>query len=97
MRHLILIAGAALTLAACEHPSAISERPVITYVDRPVQCPSPEERERLRKLKPAPLRDKPMPTDPVARIAQSQAQLGLYEAPGAYADQVEAALNRCQK
>jgi hypothetical protein len=84
-------------LTACGHPGTISEKPIITYVDRPVQCPSPEERERLRKLKPTPLRDQKMPTDPVARNAQSQAQLGLYEAPGGYADQVEAALNRCQK
>ena len=92
-----LIALAALGLAACGHEPLTIEKPVITYVDHPVQCPSPEERERLRKLRPTPLRDQPMPTDPVARNAQSQAQLGRYEAPGGYADQVEAALDRCQK
>lgn len=73
------------------------EKPVITYVEKPAACPSPAERERLRKLRPTPLRNQPMPPTAVERNAKSQAQLGLYEAEGGYADQVDTALNRCQQ
>jgi hypothetical protein len=73
------------------------EKPIITRVEVRVECPSAEERQRLRDARPKQLRNDPMPTDPVERSGRSQAQLGKYEAPGGYADQVEAALDRCQK
>lgn len=88
---------AALLLAGCAPKVITKEHQVITYVEKPIVCPSAEERERLRKLRPAPLRGQPMPPTVVERNAKSQAQLGLYEAEGGYADQVDAALNRCQK
>jgi hypothetical protein len=82
-------------LTGCQTPPTV-EKPVITYVEKRVECPSAEERERLRNLRPAPLREGTMPDDKVVRVAQSEAQLGRYEAEGGYADQVDAALDRCQ-
>lgn len=88
---------AALALAGCGETKYITvEKPVITYVEKRVECPSAEERARLKALRPDPLRNQPMPTDVVERNAKTQAQLGRYEAEGAYADQVDAALDRCQ-
>lgn len=98
MAKLALVIVAAVALSGCGTTKYITvEKPVIQKVEVPAVCPSKEERERLRKLKPTPLRDQQMPTSAVERNAQAQAQLGRYEAPGAYADQVEAALDRCQK
>lgn len=95
-RTLTIMAACALTACGRDHAPLIVEKPVITYVDHPVQCPSPAERERLRALRPAPLRTTPMPDTVVERNAKTQAQLGKYEAEGGYADQVDAALDRCQ-
>lgn len=97
MRPLILVAGAALSVSACAPKVITKEVPVITYVKTPIECPSKEERARLQKLRPNALRNQPMPTTVVERNAKAQAQLGLYEAEGGYADQVDAALDRCQK
>lgn len=97
MKHLALLALVALS--AC-NPASVRptvEKPVITYVEKRIECPSKEERDRLRNARPKPLRDQAMPTDPVERSGQVNAQLGEYEATGGYADQVEAALDRCQK
>jgi hypothetical protein len=38
-----------------------------------------------------------MPPTVAERVAKAFAQLGLYEAKGAYADQIDAALDRCQE
>lgn len=86
----------ALALGACTKTITV-EKPVVTRVEIPVACPSPEERERLRTLRPAPLRTEPMPDTAVERNAKTVAQLGKYEAEGGYADQVDAALDRCQR
>lgn len=86
-----------LLVAACAPKHIVVEKPVITYVEKPIECPSAEERERLRQLRPAPLREQSMPADVVERLGKLLAQLGIYEAQGGYADQVEAALDRCQK
>ena len=83
-----------LLLGGCAR-TVVRERPVITQVQVPVQCPNAAERERLRRLRPTPLREQPMPPTAVERNARSQAQLGRYEAPGGWGDQVDAALNRC--
>jgi hypothetical protein len=84
-------------LTACGKPPVIVEKPVITYVEKRVECPSVAERARLKSIRPQPLREQPMPTDPVARNGKGEAQLGKYEATGGYADQVDAALDRCQQ
>jgi hypothetical protein len=83
-------------LTACGHEKPILEKPIITYVEKRIECPSKEERARLQQLRPTPLRKQPMPSTAVERDAKAQAQLGLYEADGGYADQVDSALNRCQ-
>jgi hypothetical protein len=93
---LTIVPAFALTACGADKVPVQVEHRVIQYVDRPVACPPKEERERLRKLRPTPLREQPMPATAVERNAKSQAQLGLYEAEGGYADQVDAALNRCQ-
>jgi len=94
VKHLLLIPT--IALAGCATTPAIVEKPVIQYVEKRVECPSKEERARLKALRPKPLRDTPMPPTAVERNARSQAQLGLYEAPGGWADQVDSALDRCQ-
>lgn len=90
------LALALLLLTGCKEKYIAVEKPVITYVEKRVECPSAEERARLKALRPDALRNQPMPTDVVERNAKAQAQLGRYEAEGAYADQVDAALDRCQ-
>lgn len=86
-----------LLLSACGGKEYITvEKPVPVYVEKRVECPSKEERARLKAARPTPLREQPKPSDPVERSAKANAQLGKYEAEGGYADQVDAALDRCQ-
>lgn len=93
----IMVLCAALALTACGEEKYITvEKPVITYVEKRVACPSEEERKRLQDSRPTPLRQQEMPATAVERNAQSQAQLGKYEAEGGWADQVDSALDRCQ-
>jgi hypothetical protein len=93
------IAGAALlTVSGC----ATAPRPIevqIKTIEVPVRapCPAPAERARLKTLRPVPLRSAVMPPTVAERVAKAFAQLGLYEAKGAFADQVDAALDRCQE
>lgn len=92
-----LILTPVLLLVACGgNEPLIIEKPVITYVEKRIQCPAPEERARLKSERPKPLRDQPMPADEAVRVALSAAQLGKFEAEGAWADQVDTALDRCQ-
>lgn len=93
----MLIAGLAALLSGCATPSVpIETRTQTVYVDRPVACPPKAERDRLKTARPVPLRDQPKPADPVERVGKITGQLGAYEAEGAWADQVDAALDRCQ-
>lgn len=87
-----------LGLAACAGKPRIEyiEKPVIQRVEVPAPCPVATERERLRTLRPVPLREQTMPATAVERTAQAIAQLGKYEAEGGYADQIDTALDRCQ-
>jgi hypothetical protein len=85
-------------LAGC----ATAPRPIevqIKTIEVPVRapCPAPTERARLKTLRPVPLRSAVMPPTVAERVAKAFAQLGLYEAKGAYADQIDAALDRCQE
>lgn len=98
MKFYIALCAVMALLTACGHGERVTiEKPVITYVEVKVACPPKEERERLQALRPAPLRESPMPDTVVERNGKSDAQLGLYEAEGGYADQVDAALDRCQQ
>lgn len=87
---------AAISLTACG-PKVITKTEIKT-VQVPVRAPCPDEATygRLKASRPAPLRTQPMPSSAEERVAKSQAQLGKYEAEGAWADQVAAALDRCQ-
>jgi hypothetical protein len=84
-------------LGACSHNPIVVEKHVITYVEKRVECPSAADREALREARPKPLRETPMPDSVVERSGKTGAQLGKYEATGGWADQVDAALDRCQK
>jgi hypothetical protein len=92
-----LVCLALALLTACAPKVITREVPVITYVPTPTACPPAPERARLKTLRPIQLRKTTMPPTAVERNAKAQAQLGLYEAEGGYADQVDAALDRCQK
>lgn len=70
----------------------VRKPPVADGVQR---CPTLAEIRRLRGARPKPLRSQPMPASPAERVARTAAQLGLYEARGAWADQVADMLDRC--
>lgn len=93
----VLIVWLGSMLTGCATPSVpIETRTQTVYVDRPVACPPKAERDRLKAARPVPLRDQPKPADLVERVGKITGQLGAYEAEGAWADQVDAALDRCQ-
>lgn len=84
------------TLAACS-PKVITKTEIKTVqVAVRAPCPDRPTYDDLKAGRPVPLRTQPMPPSPEQRVAQSQAQLGRYEAEGAWADRVSAALDRCQ-
>lgn len=96
-----LIISAGLMLAGCgakvPPPRPVEVKTQIVEVSVRAPCPDPAERDRLRQLRPQRLADQPMPTTARERVAKTSAQLGRYEAPGGYADQVDAVLDRCQR
>lgn len=59
-------------------------------------CPDEKTYARLKASRPTPLRNQAKPASGVARSARAQAQLGLYEREGGWADNVSAVLDRCQ-
>lgn len=94
------IPACAVALAGCastSKPRPVELRTQTVAVEVRVACPDPVERERLRAGRPAPLASQAMPDSARERVAKTAAQLGRYEAPGAWADQVSAALDRCQQ
>lgn len=96
MRMIVLVAAAAL-MAGCSTTAPITEtrwRTVTTVVRGP--CPDEATYARLKASRPTPLRNQARPGSGVERTARTSAQLGLYEAPGKWADQVSATLDRCQ-
>jgi hypothetical protein len=100
MNKLAMACVAAVLLSACGKtppPRPVEVKTQIVQVEVPAPCPAPAERERLRQLRPQRLADQPMPATARERVAKTSAQLGRYEAPGGYADQVDAALDRCQR
>lgn len=70
--------------------------PVKTVEKIVVSCPSEADIRRLRAARPKPLRNQKMPATAAERVAKTAAQLGLYEAKGRWADQVEKAFAECQ-
>lgn len=96
MRKLCVIALAGL-LSACGAGTAVETRVQIERVPVPAPCPDRETYEALKKSRPVPLRDQPMPGSAEERVAKTAAQLGRFEAKGGWADRAEAVLDRCQK
>lgn len=71
--------------------------PPATVIEKVAErCPSQSEINRLRAARPKPLRDQKMPATTAERVARTAAQLGLYEAKGQWADQVESAFRQCE-
>lgn len=100
--HRVCLISAVLAgpLAACAHtppPRPVEVQTQLVQVQTRAPCPDPVEYARLKTARPAPLAATPMPASPRERVDKSVAQLGRYEAPGAWADQVAAALDRCQE
>lgn len=88
---------ALVLLAGCNRPGVAVEtrwKTVTVTVRGP--CPDRETYARLKASRPTPLRNQARPKTGVERGARTSAQLGLYEAEGKWADQVSAALDRCQ-
>lgn len=99
MKMMVMMA-AALLAAGCARtppPRPVEVRTQTVEVQVRAPCPDPAERERLRAARPARLADQPMPETARERVAKTTAQLGRFEAPGGWADQVDAALDRCQQ
>lgn len=94
---LFVIAMALVTPSCTRAGTAVETRIQVERVPVRAACPEPAERARLAKLRPTPLREQPMPATADERVAKQAAQLGRYEAKGAWADQVDAALDRCQR
>lgn len=90
---------ALLPLAACAGKVAVpvEVRTVVQKIPVRAACPAPDAYLALKAGRPKPLRDQPMPATADVRTAKTAAQLGRFEAPGGWADRVEAALDRCQE
>lgn len=84
-----------VTLAGCG-PRVITKTEIKT-VEVPVRvsCPDDSTYAEIMAQRPVPLRQQEMPTTAEQRVAVSQAQLGRYEAEGAWADQASAVIHRC--
>lgn len=95
MRMIVLAAAAALLGGCATTPITETKwRTVTTVVRGP--CPDEATYAKLTASRPTPLRNQARPGTGVERSARTAAQLGLYEAPGKWADQVAATLARCQ-
>lgn len=88
--------GVARPAAPKAAPKAKRQQPIKTVQTVVERCPSNAEIARLRAAKPTPLRDRQMPRTAAERVARIAAQLGLYEARGQWADQVEKAFRDCE-
>ena len=90
-----VVIGAAVLLAGCGEP-VTQVRVETIQVPVPTACPDRGAYEKLKADRPRPLREQPMPETAQERVDKQAAQLGRYEAEGAWADRVEATLDRCQ-
>lgn len=110
-RILSLIVGCCLVAGCMQQPRPKTARPAPQKISPPgkthrpapvktvetivIACPSDAEIKRLRAARPKPLRNQKMPATAAERVARTAAQLGLYEAKGRWADQVEQAFAKC--
>ena len=109
---LSLIAGCGLVAGCMHQPIPKAARPAAQKTTPPkktrrpgpiktvetivVTCPSAADIKKLRAARPKPLRNQKMPGTAAERVAKTAAQLGLYEAKGRWADQVEQAFAKCE-
>lgn len=98
--NIAFLSFAAAALSACARtppprPVEVVTKVVEVAVSKP--CPDATERARLAALRPAPLRDEPVPATVLERVAKMAAQLLRYESKGGYSDQVDAVLAECAK
>lgn len=93
----ILVMLGALALTGCGTTAATEVRIETVKVPVRAPCPAKAEYDKLKRTRPVPLRNQPMPDTAEERVARSQAQLGRFEAEGGWADRAEAALDRCQE
>lgn len=94
----LILLPVALLLSACGKdvaPLITQFNPVAVAV--PSACPERAVGADLIASRPNPLRNQARPPDASVRSALSQAQLGMYEAEGGWADKVVTALKRCQQ
>lgn len=96
LKTLSVIALALLVSACASTPAAVETRWKTITVTKRGPCPAPTVYEKLKASRPTPLRNQAKPASAVERGARTSAQLGLYEAEGKWADQVQSALDRCQ-
>lgn len=93
----ILVTALALTLGGCGAATVTQTRVQVVKEPVPAPCPDKAAYAKLKAGRPVPLRNQPMPGTAEERVARQAAQLGRFEAEGAWADKVEAALDRCQQ
>lgn len=94
----IMMVALILLLAGCgAEPAPVEIRYKTITVTKRGPCPTPAVYAKLKASRPNPLRNQAKPRTGVERVARESAQLGLYEASGKWADQVSAALDRCQE
>jgi hypothetical protein len=97
MKKALWILPIVVAISGCATPPVrVQTEYVPTYVNVPSNCPVKAVAEQLIASRPVPLRSQPRPSDASVRSALSQAQLGMYEAEGGWADKVLAALGSCQ-
>lgn len=96
MKTILVLAGA-LALAGCGTTTATEVRVETVNVPVRAPCPAKAEYDKLKRSRPVPLRNQPMPDTAEERVAKQAAQLGRFEAEGGWADRAEAALDRCQE
>lgn len=96
MKTILVLAGA-LALAGCGTTAATEVRVETVNVPVRAPCPARAEYDKLKRSRPVPLRNQPMPDTAEERVAKQAAQLGRFEAEGGWADRAEAALDRCQE
>jgi hypothetical protein len=76
-------------------PSIVEKEFVEVRVAVRAPCPDPETYAAVTAARPVPLRDQAAPSTEAERYLAERRQLGLYERPDGWADQVSAVMARC--
>lgn len=86
----------AFAVTACATTGSAVEKEYVT-VKETVRAPCPDDAtyDAVMAARPVPLRQQSAPATEDERIARERRQLGLYEAPGNFADQATAVIESC--